>query len=126
MTGPEGIRGSGREAEVLAENFLRARGYRILERNYGTPLGEIDVIALDGRTLVFVEVRSRAPGSFGGAAESVTRSKQRRIARAASIYIDEKRLGNVVTRFDVVAVRWPGRGGRPEVELVAGAFDSSL
>ncbi len=126
MTGAEGIRGSGRDAEVLAQKYLRSRGYKILETNYATPLGEIDVIALDGRTLVFVEVRSRAPGSFGGAAESITRSKQGRIARAAAVYIAEKRLGNVVTRFDVVAVRWPGPGGRPEVELVADAFDSPL
>src|SRR2546428_6795733 len=73
----------GEEGERAAARFLEARGYRILERNYRTRRGEIDLIAEDGRMLVFVEVKVRLDDRFGGPAAAITRAKQARIARLA-------------------------------------------
>src|SRR3989442_9274902 len=77
----------GEEGERAAARFLEARGYRILERNYRTRRGEIDLIAEDGRMLVFVEVKVRLDDRFGGPAAAITRAKQARIARLAQQYL---------------------------------------
>src|SRR5256885_3380211 len=77
----------GEEGERAAARFLEARGYRILERNYRTRRGEIDLIAEDGRILVFVEVKVRLDDRFGGPAAAITRAKQARIARLAQQYL---------------------------------------
>jgi putative endonuclease len=99
QSAPQAV-GSG--AEERAAAFLEAHGLSILSRNFRTRLGEIDLVARDGATLVFVEVRYRAGESFGGALESITAAKRRRIAAAASQYLD--RLGaQPPCRFDVVA-----------------------
>ena len=74
----------GRAGEEQAARFLTARGWRILEKNYAAPCGEIDLIALDGKTLVFVEVKARAYSAFGGPLAAVTPAKQRRIAQTAA------------------------------------------
>ena len=116
----------GRQGELVAERFLRSHGYKIIERNYSTPMGEIDLVALDGKSVVFVEVRSRSSSDFGSPSETVTRRKQVKIARAAGAYAARRHLGNVVTRFDVVAVRWPEEEGEPEIELTKGAFESPI
>jgi len=116
----------GRQGELVAERFLRSHGYKIIERNYSTPMGEIDLVALDGKSVVFVEVRSRSRGDFGSASESVTRRKQVKIARAAGAYVARRGLGSVATRFDVVAVRWAEEEGEPEIELTKGAFESPI
>ena len=76
-------RGAGEQAEALAADFLAARGVTIIERNFRRRCGELDLIARDGDTLVFVEVRLRTRGDFGGAAASITASKRARIAAAA-------------------------------------------
>ena len=81
----------GAAAEALAARFLQERGVRIVERNYRCRGGEIDIIARDGATLVFVEVRLRRGSAFGGAAASITATKQRRLGLAASHYL--ARLG---------------------------------
>jgi len=78
---------SGSRAEELAAQFLAARGLAILARNFRTRYGEIDVIARDGGTLVFVEVRLRRSRAFGGAASSITAAKRGRLRAAASIYL---------------------------------------
>ena len=90
--------------EDLAVAELTARGYAILERRYATERGEIDIIAEDGETLVFVEVRARATGEFGRAAESVTLAKQRQVTRVAVDYLGRHNIVNRPCRFDVVAV----------------------
>ncbi|MHB8764523.1 MAG: YraN family protein, partial [Deferrisomatales bacterium] len=90
--------------EDLAARHLRSLGYRILERNYRCPLGEIDCVAVEGRTLVFLEVKTRRSARYGGPLEAVDRSKRRRLTRLARHYLMEKRLGEVPQRFDVVAV----------------------
>lgn len=99
----------GKFAENRAEKFLAAAGLRILERNYRCRHGEIDLIAQDGSTLVFVEVRSRSRQDFGTAAESITPAKQRRIIAAARHYLAA--LSRMpACRFDVVTL---DQGGGP-------------
>ena len=105
---PEQI--AGGEAELRAASFLAGHGLAILARNYRTRLGEIDVIAREGEVLVFVEVRMRSESRFGGALESVTPRKQRRIASAAQMYLRQFPRAPRC-RFDVIAldageIRW--------------------
>jgi putative endonuclease len=109
--------------EELAAAALVARGYAILERRYATDRGEIDIIAEDGDTLVFVEVRARATGEFGRAAESVTAAKQRQVTRVAIDYLARHQITNRPCRFDVVAVD-RALDGDPEITVYAGAFDA--
>jgi putative endonuclease len=91
----------GEAAESLAVRFLAAQGLAIVGRNYRCRGGEIDIIARDGRTVVFVEVRLRRSRAFGGAAESITASKRRRLRLAAEHYL--ARLSNEpACRFDAV------------------------
>jgi len=90
----------GHEAETRAAAYLEARGLRLLERNFRVRGGEIDLICRDGKTLVFVEVRLRSRGDFGGAAASITTSKQRRIILAARHYLAGR--ADCDCRFDCV------------------------
>ncbi|HET7452837.1 MAG TPA: YraN family protein [Thermoanaerobaculia bacterium] len=99
-----GTRGAGARGEDLAVAALRESGYRILERNFRTPVGEIDVIAEEGDTLCFVEVKWRRGTGTGHPAEAVTVEKQRRIARAAEWYLARRRGPARPCRFDVVAM----------------------
>lgn len=96
-------RARGAAAEVAAERFLVAQGYRIVERNLVTKLGEIDLIALDGETLCFIEVKARATAEFGPAIEAVRRRKQEKIARAAALFLARNRSKREC-RFDVVGL----------------------
>jgi putative endonuclease len=78
---------SGASAEALAARFLESRGLRVVARNFRCRRGEIDLIARDGATLVFVEVRLRRSGGYGGAAESITAAKRARLDAAAQFYL---------------------------------------
>jgi len=111
----------GHRAEDLAARFLRRRGYRILERNYRNPLGEIDIIARDGKTLVFVEVKARRSSRFGGAKAAVGARKQRQIARVALWYLKATDQLGARARFDVVAIDGPGLE-TDGIEIIANAF----
>ena len=111
----------GRRAEQIAEGFLRAQGFEILERNVRFPVGEIDLVARERDALCFVEVRSTASQAWGGAAASVTRPKQRRLIRAAAWYLESRRPSFLDARFDVVAIEWQHEHA-PTVELIRGAF----
>jgi putative endonuclease len=92
---------AGQQAEALAADFLAARGVTIIERNFRRRCGELDLVARDGDTLVFVEVRLRTRGDFGGAAASITAKKRARIAAAAGLYL--ARLSRTPScRFDAV------------------------
>jgi putative endonuclease len=110
----------GREGEDRAAKFLAKRGYRILERNYRTRSGEIDLIALDRGVVVFVEVKTRTSNAFGAPELAVTPQKQRRMLKAALGYMKYRKLHQVPCRFDVVAIS--GAAG-PEVELIQNAFE---
>lgn len=115
----------GKSGEDLAALELESRGYAIIERRYRTAHGEIDIIARDGETLVFVEVRRRSSGEFGTAAESVTPGKQRRVIRMAVAYLAMHGLyDRCPVRFDVVAIDDLPEGG-PQVTVYTGAFDDT-
>ena len=94
---------SGCRAEARAAAFLAERGLQVVARNYRTRMGEIDLIARDGAALVFVEVRLRSSGHFGGAAESVDERKQRRLVAAARHYLS-RLPADPPCRFDVVTL----------------------
>ncbi|MEE9276717.1 MAG: YraN family protein [bacterium] len=113
----------GKGGEEAACRFLRRKGYRILERNYRGPRYEVDIVALEGEILAFVEVKTRREGRAEEGAESVDSRKQARIVRAASHYLlthpDERER---TCRFDVALVEAP-EGGRPKVKrLLRDAF----
>ena len=110
--------------EELAVAALAARGYAILERRYATARGEIDIVAEDGDTLVFVEVRARASAEFGRAAESVTDAKKRRVRAMAVDYLARHAIANRPCRFDVVAVD-NATGPSPEITVYPNAFDAA-
>jgi putative endonuclease len=98
----------GKAAEDQAAFFLKHQGYKIVERNFSTRGGEIDIIAWEGKTLCFVEVKSRRSADFGTPAETVNRLKQRRIIRAAQLYLQKKFMtGYPACRFDVVSLSAP-------------------
>jgi putative endonuclease len=99
----------GRRSERLAERHLRWRGYRILARNFRAAGAEIDLVALDGETLVFVEVKARRSTVAGAPAEAVDERKQRRLRRAAAIFTARRRADGRPMRFDVVAISGEGR-----------------
>jgi putative endonuclease len=94
----------GGDREAHAAEHLRSLGYTILAQNYRCPPGEIDLVALDGTTLVIVEVRSRANPEHGHAAEMVDWKKQKRVARVARYYLGVERPSYESVRFDVVAI----------------------
>ncbi len=110
--------------ENLACAELQRRGYAILERRYRTRFGEIDIIARDGQTIVFVEVKARLTDDFGGAAAAVTGWKQRRIAQMAIDYLSRRGLHECPCRFDVVAIDFDPAG--PRVTVSPNAFDSPI
>src|SRR5690349_20415531 len=94
----------GISGEDVACAELQRRGYAIRERRYRTRFGEIDIIAIDGTTIVFVEVKTRLTDDYGGAAAAVTGWKQRRIASMARDYLARRGLHDCPCRFDVVAI----------------------
>ena len=112
----------GKDGEDLACAALEGRGYAILERRYRTRFGEIDIVARDGLTLVFVEVKTRVGAAFGGAAVAVTAWKQRRLVQLALDYMARRRVGECPCRFDVVAIEM-GEDG-PRVTVYPHAFDA--
>ncbi len=111
----------GRQAEDLAARHLKKLGYTIVERNFKTALGEIDLVARHENDLVFVEVKARSSDRFGSPAEAVTFAKQRKLSMLALEYLRRNGLEDVSARFDVVTV---DAGRRPpRVEVIANAFD---
>jgi putative endonuclease len=109
----------GTAAEDLALRYLEARGLTLVTRNFRCRTGELDLIMRDGEQLVFVEVRSRRHTRYGTPAESVTRTKQQRLLRAAAFYLQRQRL-NPPCRFDVVAILQAE--SEPQVEWIRDAF----
>ena len=109
----------GEEAEELAARFLAGRGLVIVTRNYRTRFGEVDLVAREGATLVFVEVRARSWSAFGGAAGSVDAHKQRRLVAAARHYLSRLRA-EPPCRFDVLTVQGP----QAAPAWIRGAFEA--
>jgi len=113
----------GRRGEDEAARYLRGLGYRIVGRRERILRGDIDIVALDGRTVVFVEVRTRSDTSHGHPAETVGFAKRRRMAELANAYIRRHQLEDASVRLDVVAVTFDDRG-TAIVDHYQNAFDS--
>ncbi|MBI2186271.1 MAG: YraN family protein [Acidobacteria bacterium] len=110
----------GKIGEDLACGELRRRGYAILARRYRTRYGELDIVARQTETIVFVEVKARSDETFGGGGAAVTGWKQQRIVRMATDYLARHGLLDAPCRFDVVTVQFDT--GRPRVEVITHAF----
>jgi putative endonuclease len=111
----------GKESESLAVKTLKKQGYEILETNFKTKLGEIDIIARDGDTLVFVEVKARKNQRYGDPRSAVTWHKQRKISLTALYYLKKTGRMNVRARFDVVSILLDEN--HPRIEIVKNAFE---
>jgi putative endonuclease len=113
----------GKIGEDLACRELEGRGYAILARRYRRRAGELDIIARDGPTVVFVEVKAREGREFGDAVEAVTSLKRRRMTRVALQYLVRHRLTNCPCRFDVVSIHV--ENGEPVIKLYQNAFSAN-
>ena len=111
----------GKTGEDLACRELERRGYAIIERRYRRRRGELDIVARDGPTLVFVEVKARESRDFGDGAESVNWFKRRTMVHLAIEYVTRHRLIDEPCRFDVVAIHL--EAGQPVIEVYQNAFD---
>ena len=111
--------------EKIAGDFLRKRGYHILETNYRCPEGEIDIVARDKDCLVFVEVRSKTSAEFGSPEESITRGKIQRLVAAAARYRQGHQNLPSSYRIDIVAVEMDHKGKPSRIELIENAVDES-
>ena len=113
-------RSLGDRGEDMAAAHLKKQGYKILERNYRTPIGEIDLVARHQGVLVIIEVKTRRSRRFGSPQEAVHPAKQERLRNLAEYYLQQQGLGEVTVRFDVVGILW--QEGKAQVEVIAGAF----
>ena len=112
----------GEKSESIAARYLEKKmGYKILEKNFRTKIGEIDIIAKDGGTLVFVEVKARRSLFYGNPKYAVTSGKQKKISMAALYYLKTRKLSNTKARFDVVAINFSKK--LPEIEIIKNAFE---
>jgi putative endonuclease len=111
----------GQRGEDLAEQFLRRAGFKIVARHYSTPVGELDLIARDKDTVVFVEVKTRSDQRLADPHEAVGPTKQRRMTRAARWFLRQQRCEDRPCRFDIVSVVVP-EGGRATIEHFRDAF----
>ncbi len=112
----------GARGEEIAVAFLKGRKYTVMERNFRCRGGEVDIIARDGKTLVFVEVKTRRSLSFGPPQAAVTPFKQRQISKAALTWLAKKRLDEASARFDVIAILLQDHDV-PRIDHIRNAFD---
>jgi putative endonuclease len=111
----------GKDSESVAVRHLKKNGYKILKQNYRTKLGEIDIVAKDKHTLVFVEVKARKSGHFGHPKWAVTPKKQRKISMVALYYLKATKQQNAKARFDVVTIS--SLQNNPRIEIIKNAFE---
>ena len=117
---PTGKPNIGKIGEEIARKFLMRKGYQIIESNYRYGHGEIDIIAKDGDTLVFVEVKTKKHGDFGDPLYWISRKKQLQIGKIARAYLYEKGMENIDCRFDVIVLQW--QEGTYQLEHLEDAF----
>jgi len=111
----------GERGENLAVWYLKQNGYKIIEQNYRSRIGEIDIIAKDGKTIVFVEVKSRRSIRYGSPKWAITPKKQRKISMVALYYLKTTQQTDTKARFDVVAIT--SNQDEPQIEIVENAFE---
>ncbi|OAI54701.1 hypothetical protein AYO44_14445 [Planctomycetaceae bacterium SCGC AG-212-F19] len=114
----------GNRSERAALRFLKKLGYRVVVRNYHCQYGELDIVALDGACIVFVEVRSTERDSVEHPAASVDAAKQQRLTKLALHFLQTKKLLNHQARFDVLAISWPPAAKEPAVVHYPSAFEA--
>jgi putative endonuclease len=114
----------GTRAERAAEKFLRHRGCKVLGRNVRLPMGELDLVVLDGEVIAFVEVRS-TEGDVDRPMQSVDAVKQKRLSDLALFWLQRHRLLGRAARFDVVAVSWPAGQREPQIKHYPTAFPAA-
>jgi putative endonuclease len=114
----------GTRSERAAARFLKGKGYRILARNFSCRHGELDLIALDGDCVVFIEIRSTAEDDAARPAASVDDAKQRRLTNLALHFLQQHRLLGRPARFDVLAVSWPAGHREPVIVHYPNAFEA--
>lgn len=115
----------GNKGEKLAAKFLKRKGYKIIQRNYKCKLGEIDIIAEQDRTIVFVEVKTRRTQEFGPPQNAITAAKRSQISKVALFYIREKKLVDQSCRFDVIGITFSPESRKPRIEHIENAFQLS-
>ena len=113
----------GAQGEALAARYLQRQGYRIIERGVRNGRGEIDLVARQGQTLVFVEVKTRRSLRAGNPVLAVDEIKQRRLAQLALDYCQHHHLLDCPARFDVVGIVWPLASRTPRIAHYVGAFE---
>ena len=114
----------GQRGEAAAAKFLRRLGYKIVARGNRLDPGELDLVAVDGRTVVFVEVKTRESAATGHPVEAVDADKQRRLTRLAVTFLKRHGLLDYPSRFDVVAITWPPGARKPIIEHFINAFEA--
>lgn len=114
----------GELGERMAARYLKRQGYQIVGRHQRTKYGELDLVAVEGRTIVFVEVKARRSHDAGHPAEAVDARKQAQLTRLARAYLKRHGLLNHAARFDVVAITWP-ESGQPTIEHFKHAFEAA-
>lgn len=115
----------GNRGEQVAARFLTSLGYRILERQLRGPFGELDLVALNGETVVFVEVKSRSTNSAGHPTDAITPAKQRKVTQSAMAYLKRRGWLERRVRIDVVAVLWPPSAAEPTIQHYPNAFEAT-
>jgi len=113
----------GKKGEDIAERYLKGHGYKILEKNYRSPSGEIDIIALDKGTIAFIEVKTRRSDEFGPPELSVNYIKRQRIIRSASHFLSKRRIKDTPCRFDIVSITESPDKRERKVSLIKDAFE---
>lgn len=116
-------RAVGRRGEAMAAQYLEEQGYVICETNYRCAVGEMDIVALDGEYLAFVEVRTRRSKRFGSPGESITAAKQQKLVEVAETYLQEHECLPLDWRIDVVSIQMSPRGGLQHLELIQNAIE---
>jgi putative endonuclease len=114
----------GQRGEAAAARYLRRRGYKILARGDHFGPGELDLVVLDRKTIVFVEVKTRQSALQGHPAEAVDNRKQRKLTRLAETFLKRYGLQELSARFDVIAITWPAEKWFPTIEHIKNAFDA--
>jgi putative endonuclease len=111
----------GKEGEKIAADFLKKNGYRIIDKNFRCPLGEIDIVAREKGAIVFVEVKTRKSSKLGYPEQAVGMRKQKKMSQLALWFLQKKKIIDTSARFDVVAITMLSSGN--EIKLFKNAFD---
>jgi putative endonuclease len=114
----------GQRGEQAAAAFLRRLGYKIVAHGARDRIGELDLVAVDGRTIVFVEVKTRTTHDAGHPVEAIDAQKQLRLTRVAATFLKRHDLLECPARFDVIAITWPDAARKPLIQHFPHAFDA--